>query len=99
ALSVRGAAVAIILVLRLLVVTLGVAAGLALQGSRPGAVGLAKLALVTSAATDVFVYTKPYFPNNRAPDDTMLAVAASVAYHTAWLIYLVRTKRARNTFS
>ncbi len=99
ALSVRGAPVAIILIVRLLVVALGVAAGLALQGRRPGAVLMTKVALVVSAATDVFVYTTPYFPNNRAPGDTMLLVWASVAYHTAWLMYLVRSRRVRNTFS
>ena len=99
ALSVRGAPVAIILILRLLVVAAGVAAGLALQGRRPGAVTLAKLALVISAATDVFVYTTPYFPNNRAPGDTTLVVLAAVAYHTAWLLYLVRSRRVRHTFS
>ena len=98
ALFVRGAPVAIVLVLRLLVVALGVAAGLALQGRRPGAVMLTKVALVMSAATDVLVYTTPYFPNNRAPGDTMLVVVASVAYHTAWLTYLVRSRRVRNTF-
>ena len=99
ALSVRGAPVAIILVLRLLVVALGVAAGLALQGRRSGAVILTKVALVISAATDVFVYTTPYFPSNRAPGATTLLVVASVAYHTAWLMYLVRSRRVRNTFS
>ena len=97
--AVRGAPVAIILVVRLLVVALGVAAGLALQGRRPGSVTLTKVALVISAATDVFVYTTPYFPNNRVPGDTTLLVFAVVAYHTAWLMYLVRSKRVRNTFS
>jgi len=99
ALSVRGAPVAIILAVRLLVVALGVAAGLALQGGRSGAVILTKVALVISAATDVFVYTTPYFPSNRAPGDTTLLVLASVAYHTAWLMYLVRSRRVRNVFS
>ncbi len=98
ALSVRGAPVAAILVLRLLVVALGVAAGRALQGLQPGAVTLAKAALLVSAATDVFVYTTPYFPNNRPPGDTMLVVAASLAYHAAWLMYLVRSTRVRNTY-
>ena len=98
ALSVRGASVAMILVVRLLVVALGVAAGLALQGRRPGAVMLAKAALVISAATDVFVYTTPYFPNNRAPGDTTLVVIASLAYHALWLAYLQRSRRVRMTF-
>jgi hypothetical protein len=99
AVAVRGAPVALILVLRLLVVALGVAAGRALQARRPGAVALAKAALVISAATDVFVYTTPYFPNNRLPGDTVYYVAASLAYHAAWLTYLIRSRRVRHTFA
>ncbi len=98
ALAIRGAPVAMILVLRLLVVSLGVAAGRALQGGRPGAVTLAKVALVASALTDLFVYTTPYFPNNRPPGDTVLYVGASLAYHALWLGYLIRSKRVRMTF-
>jgi hypothetical protein len=98
AVAVRGAPVALILVLRLLVVALGVAAGRALQALRPGAVALAKVALVVSAATDLFVYTTPYFPNNRLPGDTVYYVVASLAYHATWLLYLVRSRRVRNTY-
>lgn len=98
AVAVRGAPVALILVLRLMVVALGVAAGRALQARRSGAVALAKVALVISAATDVFVYTTPYFPNNRLPGDTVYYVAASLAYHAAWLTYLIRSRRVRNTY-
>jgi Protein of unknown function (DUF2569) len=98
ALAVRGAPVAMILVLRLLVVALGVAAGRALQGLRPGAVTLANVALIASALTDVFVYTTPYFPNNRPPGDTVLYVVASLVYHALWLGYLMRSKRVRMTF-
>jgi hypothetical protein len=99
AVSVRGAPVALILALRLLVVALGVAAGRALQNLRPGAVALAKAALLISAATDLFVYTTPYFPSNRLPGDTLYYVVASLAYHAAWLAYLSRSRRVRNTFS
>jgi hypothetical protein len=98
AIAVRGAPVALMLVVRLLVVALGVAAGRALQGLRPGAVALAKVALVMSAATDVFVYTTPYFPNNRLPGDTVYYVIASLAYHAVWLTYLVRSRRVRSTY-
>jgi hypothetical protein len=97
ALSVRGTAVALILILRLVVVGFGMAAGRALQTVQPGAVTLAKAALLASAATDVFVYTTSYFPNNRPPGDTMYYVAASLAYHAAWLIYLARSRRVRAT--
>ena len=60
---------------------------------------LARLALVASAATDLFVYTTPYFPNNRLPGDTVYYVAASLAYHGAWLLYLARSKRVRTTYA
>ena len=98
ALWVRGAPVAIVLALRLAVVAFGVAAGRALQTLRPDAVRLTRLALLMSAATDVFVYTTPYFPSNRLPGDTTFYVAASLAYHGAWLAYLASSKRVRMTF-
>jgi hypothetical protein len=98
AISVRGTAVVSILVLRLVVVGFGMAAGRALQSVQPGAVALAKTALLASLATDVFVYTTPYFPNNRLPGDTIYYVAATVAYHGAWLLYLFRSTRVRNTY-
>jgi hypothetical protein len=62
-------------------------------------VTLANAALLLSAATDVFTYTTPYFPNNRPPGDSAMYVAASLAYHGAWLVYLMRSRRVRNTFS
>ena len=99
ALFVRGAPVAVVLALRLAVVAFGVAAGRSLQARRPDAVRLARLALLLSAATDVFVYTTPYFPSNRLPGDTTVYVAASLAYHGAWLAYLARSTRVRLTFT
>jgi hypothetical protein len=98
-LSSRGAAVAVILVVRLVVVGFGIAAGRALQTLQPGAVTLATAALLASAATDVFVYTTPFFPNNRPPGDTVYYVAASLAYHGAWVAYLFRSDRVRNTYA
>jgi hypothetical protein len=95
----RGTAVAVILLLRLIVVGFGMAAGRALQTVQPGAVTLAKAALVASAATDIFIYTTPYFPNNRMPGDTIYYVAASLAYHAAWLTYLWRSRRVRATYA
>src|SRR6185436_15172771 len=98
ALFLRGAPVAIVLLLRLSVVALGVAAGRMLQHVRPGAVDVARVALLASAALDVFVYTTPYFPSNRMPGDTTFYVIASLAYHGAWIAYLARSKRVRATF-
>ena len=70
AVSARGTPVALILVLRLMVVGFGMAAGRALQGLAPGAVTLARAALIASLATDLFIYMTPYFPSNRLPGDT-----------------------------
>ena len=98
ALFLRGAPVAIVLLLRLAVVALGVAAGRMLQNVRQGAVEVARVALLASAALDVFVYTTPYFPSNRMPGDTTFYVIASLAYHGAWIAYLARSKRVRATF-
>ena len=99
ALSVRGPSVALVLILRLVVVGFGMAAGRALQMLQPGAVPLAKAALLASVATDVFVYTTPYFPNNRPPGDTVYYVIASLAYHGAWLAYLDRSRRVHATYA
>ena len=99
ALSSRGTAIALILILRLVVIGFGMAAGRALQTMQPGAVTLAKAALAASAATDVFVYTTPFFPNNRPPGDTTLYVAATLAYHGAWLAYLTFSRRVRATYA
>src|SRR5882672_3306722 len=98
AIGVRGPAVAAVLVVRMIVTGVGIAAGVALSNRRAGAVTLAKVALMTSAATDLFVYTTPYFPNNRMPGDTIYYIAASLAYHAAWLAYLFRSRRVRNTY-
>lgn len=98
ALTVRGVPLAIVLALRLLVTAFGIAAGLALAGRRPSAIFMAKIALVASAAMDVFVYATPYSPNNRAPGETPIYVAVTVGWSTAWLVYLSRSRRVRSTF-
>src|SRR5262249_30744708 len=94
----RGLPLALVLLLRLLVTALGIAAGLALLARRGGAVALAKTALLASAATDLFVYLTPFYPNNRLPGDTVWYVAVSLAYHGVWLAYLLRSARVRNTY-
>ena len=98
ALTVRGVALAIVLVVRLIVTAFGIAAGLALASRRPSAVALAKAALVATAAMDVFVYTTPYAPNNRTPGETPIYIAVSVAWSAGWFLYLVRSRRVENTY-
>jgi hypothetical protein len=98
ALVVRGVPLAVVLVLRLLVTAFGIAAGLAVAGRRPGAVSMAKTALVATAAMDLFIYTTPYAPNNRTPGETPIYIAISLGWAAAWFLYLVRSRRVKNTF-
>ena len=98
AVAVDGWPVAALLLLRVTVVAVGIAAGLALVARRPAAVAIAKVSLIFSAITDVVVYGTPYFPSNRMPGDTPLYIAGSLVYHGGWLIYLVRSRRVRDTY-
>jgi hypothetical protein len=97
-LALRGLPLALILALRLIAVAFGIAAGLALLGRRAAAVMMAKVSLMASAATDVVVYTTPYFPNTRPPGDSTIVLAVSLVYYFIWLLYLTRSRRVRNTF-
>ncbi len=95
----RGLPAFLVLTLRLSVNAFGIAAGLALLRLPPAAVTMAKVSLVASAATEVFVVITPYAPNNRVPGDEPLYIAASLAYSGVWLAYLSRSKRVRRTFA
>ena len=97
AVLIRGFAAIAILFLRLVVTAVGVGAGLALLGRRPGAVAFARLSLLASAATDLFVYLTPYYPNHRAPGETPYWVAGTVLVYGGWLAYLTLSPRARDS--
>ena len=97
-LSVRGPSLAIALAALTLVTAFGVGAGIALLSRHAPAVWMARTALCLSAGMDLVIYLTPYFPSNRMPGDAPLYVAASLTYHGAWLAYLFRSKRVRNTF-
>ena len=98
AITMRGLPSVLTLLLRVVVTGVGIAAGLALVQRRTGAVGFAKASLCAAAATDVFVYLTPYFPSNRMPGDTPWYIAGSLAYYVVWLMYLVRSRRVRDTY-
>jgi hypothetical protein len=92
----RGLPLALILILRLVVVAFRIGAGLA---RLPRAVvTMAKASLMASAATDVLVYANR-FPDTRPPGDATIVLAISFASYAIWLLYLVRSKRVRNTFA
>jgi|SRR5579864_6828105 len=94
----RGPKVLVAIAVRVLGAGVSVGAGLALTNRQPSAVKFATIALVVSAACDVFIYTTPFYPNNRPPGDTPLYVAASLLYHGSGILYLARSERVRNTF-
>ena len=98
-LQMRGLPLALVVLARLMIAGLGVAAGLALLGTRRGADGFAKLALALAAAMDLFVYLTPFVPSNRLPGTTPLLIAASLTYYGLWIAYLSTSKRVRNTFT
>lgn len=88
----------LLMLIRLGVAALGIAAGLALASRRPAAVTIAKASLVASALTDIVVYATPFAPGNQVPGSAPVYLAGSLAYHGAWLMYLVRSRRVRETF-
>jgi hypothetical protein len=95
ALSVRGLPAIVLLIARLLVTGIGVAAGIALAGRRTGAPVLAQAALWMSAVVSLVTYLTPYFPSNRMPGETPFYVAGSLAYHAAWILYLRYSRLVR----
>jgi hypothetical protein len=98
ALPLRGFPLALILLFRMLVASLGVAAGIGLLTHRPSAVPLARWSLVLSAAGDTLASVSGAFPNNRAPGDTPLYVAVTLMFYGAWFVYLTRSKRVSKTY-
>jgi len=92
-LSVRGAGLGLILLMRLAAAGLGIAAGLALFRRQPGAIAIAKASLVFSALVDIVVYATPYSPNNRPPGDATIILGASLLYYAGWFIYLRASSR------
>jgi hypothetical protein len=94
----RGPKVLVAIAIRVVVTGINVAAGLALTNRAPSAVRLAQAALLLSAACDVFILTTSFYPNNRPPGDTPFYVAATLLYHSIWLVYLARSRRVRATY-
>lgn len=99
ALPIRGWSLAALLVVRVVVTAVGVAAGRALWQRRPGAPGLARVAIVSSALVQLFVYATSIAPNNRVPGDTRFYVMATIAVHGGWFLYLVCSARVRRVFA
>jgi hypothetical protein len=94
-LAIRGREVLVLLLVRVLATAFGVAAGLALRRHHARAVGLAKISLVLSGATELFIVLTPSFPNSRVPGETPIWVAGILIYFGGWFAYLMRSTGVR----
>ena len=96
--EIRGAPAIVVLIARMAVTGVGVAAGLALLFRRESAIALVKFSLTATALMELFVILTRYFPSNRVPGDEPFYIAWTIAYYAVWMTYLARSKRVRNTF-
>lgn len=88
----------IFLATRLLVTSIGVAAGIALWLRRPGAVWLAKLSLILFAVEAV-VRLSTRVGLSQAPPGTRLPRAILLIVHNAaWFFYLEKSRRVRKAY-
>jgi hypothetical protein len=84
---------------RLLLTSIGVAAGIALWLRRPGAVWLAKLSLILFAVEAV-VRLSTRVGLSQAPPGTRLPRAILlVAHNAAWFFYLTKSRRVRAAYA
>jgi len=88
----------VFLATRLIITSVGVAAGLALWLRRPGAVSLAKLSLVLFGIEAV-VRLSSRADLGSAPPGTRLPLAAFIVLHNAsWYVYLHLSRRVRAVY-
>jgi hypothetical protein len=81
----------VFLVFRVLVASVGVAAGMALWNDRDHAFTLAKTALTLSAAAAVVRFA--WFPGNTPPGLRLPYALVFIGYNAAWFLYLTLTAR------
>jgi len=84
----RGLVAVVLLVLKLAVVGMGIAAGRALWSMRPGAIRFAQIALGLSALTTVLIAISGAWPP-RAPGTVLPLTALVLAYDALWILYLI----------
>ena len=87
-----------LLILRIGVTGVGVAAGRALWNKRPGAVALAKTSLVLSSLESVARLSTRYGLSEAPPGTRLPYAVALVAFNAAWYWYLARSRRVNTTY-
>jgi hypothetical protein len=99
AFPVRGSAVAVVLAARLLVTAFGVAAAILIVRRREMAIRVTIAALSAAAVLQVFVELTSFFPSNRMPGDAPLYAAGAVLFYGAWIVYMLRSSRVKQTLT
>ncbi len=82
--------VAVLLVLRVLVVAAGIAAGMSLWQDRPGGIVLARWAIALSLAAAVATSLSRAWPGAMPPELAGPALAALVVWNLGWLAWTLR---------
>lgn len=98
ALATGHAAAAVLLIVRVFVTAVGVAAGIALWRRHAHAVTLARAAIVLSALEGVARISSRYGASTAPPGTRLPLALVVVAYTAAWLVYLQKSKRVKATY-
>ncbi len=93
-LSDRGWPAIVLLVVRLAVTGLGVAAGRALWHDRRGAITLARWATGASLATALLTVTTSAWPSPLPPGVREPFAIATVSWHALWFLWTLRQREA-----
>jgi hypothetical protein len=93
-----GAPAVVLLLYRVCVAGLGIAAGHALWSRRPAGPTLARAWLVLDAVASTATAMTPYFPRDRLPGTKWPLLGLLVAFNLGWLVYLARSRRVRETY-
>jgi hypothetical protein len=88
----RGWLTSVWLVVRLAVAGVGIAAGMLLWQSRPGAIRVTRLALMLLLLCAAALWALPFAPRNLPPGVRGPVVSALVAWHAAWLVWALRQR-------
>jgi predicted membrane channel-forming protein YqfA (hemolysin III family) len=91
----REPAVFAMLLLRVAVLGLGVAAGLAIWRLQPQGRRLGQAFFLLSSATAILVHGTAAFPSDLPPGTAGPVLAAVLAYNVAWFLYLTRSTAVR----
>jgi len=89
----RGPLAVAVLLARVIVTAIGIAAGLAIWNDRPWAIRFARLAFALSAAASILGAVTHALPSSIAPGLAGPALVATLAWDAGWIGYLTLVTR------